>query len=157
MKRRIGALPGLGRVCTTSLAILVCASCLACGLASQQRRERDRPLALAPVDEVEVSVFDGHRWNATVLVRGRLPDACTELGDVRRHRTGRDFEITLTTRRRASGDCGTGPEPYEKSLALYLDPGDFGQYRAIVNGVAASFYVSSDPRLRDGVTDFDVP
>lgn len=150
-----------GRGWTRALASLLGLACAlpplgGCGWAARQRRERDRPYALAPVERIEVHPLGGHRFAAQLVVRGVLPDACTDLDDVRRRRSGRDFEITLTMRRRPGRDCGSGPEPYEKWIALYLEPGDYGHYRVAVNGVAGSFYVSSDRLGRDAVTDFDM-
>lgn len=137
------------------LGVAVGTQLLACGWWAAHERELDRPFALAPVDEVEVRLLGARRWTGSIVVRGRLPDTCTRLDRVRRHRIGRVFEFTLTTVRDPADGCSQEPRSFEKSISLYLDPVDYGQYRAIVNGVSRTFYVSSDPLHREGVTGFE--
>ena len=144
------------KACAGAALAAVMAAQLGCGWAASRERELDRPFSLAPVDEVEVILLGAHRPTATVVARGTLPDACTHLDDVRRPRSGRDFEFMLATRRQPGADCDPQPQPFEKTLLLYLEIADYGQYRAIVNGVSRSFYVSSDPLNRDGVTGFEM-
>jgi len=63
-----------------------------------------------PGDERGVSV--------EILVKGALPDACTELHDVDQERTGNIIRVNLQMRRPASAVCASVLRPYRFYLEL---------------------------------------
>jgi len=120
--------------------LLVLTAGLAC--AGDAAREADRPYTggLAQVHSVAIRV-DRSPIRAQVLVRGSLPDPCTELEPPRVRRAGSVFEVELTTRRRFGARCAAVAMPFERRIPLSL-PGGSGAYFVTVNGVSQAFSVS---------------
>lgn len=75
-----------------------------------------------------------------VLVKGALPDACTELHRVSQERTARLISVELTMRRPRGAVCATVVRPYR--FYLLLD-GTYapGAYSLSVNGTAKPFEI----------------
>lgn len=124
--------------------ILVLAAGFAC--ASDPAREADRPYTggLAQVDSVTISLGSHAPVQARALVRGSLPDPCTELEPPRVRRAGAIFEVELTTRRRFGANCAQVVMPFERQILLNVPAGS-GAYFVTVNGVSQGFSVGPSP------------
>jgi hypothetical protein len=94
---------------------------------------------LLQVDSVEVVIRESFPAQVSVLVRGTLPDACTEVAGIAQRRDGNAIEVTITTERDPQALCAQALEPVEVEVGL----GDFqaGDYTVTVNGVTEPFRV----------------
>ena len=130
---------------------LLCAGCAGSGGAAEpgtefgQREEAEEgreTLLITPPDsaqeffyypaytsEVVVRAGDvgGGRRPVELLIKGALPDACTELHDIAQERKGNLIEVTFETRRPKGGVCAQVVRPYRfyYTLAEPLAPGDY--------------------------------
>lgn len=121
--------------------LVLCAS-LAC--AGDRAREADRPYTggIAQVESVEVEVRPQAPASAWAVVRGRLPDACTQLQTPDVRRTGSIIDVILETRRPFGASCAQMVVPFEKRVRLGIDSEVSGAYVVNVNGVSQSFAVN---------------
>nr|BCX01804.1 MAG: hypothetical protein KatS3mg041_1850 [Bacteroidota bacterium] len=94
----------------------------------------------AVVESLEVRLVQEPAMRAEVLVRGYVPDGCTELHEVRQVRQGWRVEVELITRRPVGVLCTQAIRPFRYYLFLpdVLPP---GQYELVVNGYATRFRV----------------
>lgn len=101
----------------------------------------------AIVSSIEIVFGDGEETPVvSVTARGDLPDSCTRLQDVSQE-TNRDENIitmTLTTVRPADAVCAQSLEPFEVSFGVDLTDLPAGTYTVVVNGVEASFRLTSE-------------
>jgi hypothetical protein len=76
-----------------------------------------------------------------VLVKGSLPDACTELHDVEQRRVGHLISVELAMRRPRGGVCATVVRPYRFYMMLEgtYEP---GPYTLKLNGEVHPFEVT---------------
>jgi len=97
----------------------------------------------AVVTEVEVrygpTEADGRR-PVELLLRGALPDACTELHDVRQRRMERFITVEFEMRRPKGGICAQVVRPYRFYYALE-EPLAPGPYTLRLNGSVHPFEV----------------
>ena len=95
---------------------------------------------LLAVEQIEVQVLQSDPVQVQVVVRGTLPDACTEIGEIRQSRDGETVSVTIETHRPADALCAQVLVPIESVVPL---EGSFppGTYAVTVNGVSASFTV----------------
>ncbi|GAB5518959.1 MAG: hypothetical protein RhofKO_12100 [Rhodothermales bacterium] len=92
----------------------------------------------APFDDTQP--LDGQEVTVEVLIKGALPDGCTELHDVTQERIAQLINVTLRTRKPQGALCTTVLRPYR----FYLDlDGTFdeGAYTLKVNDQTQSFRV----------------
>lgn len=84
-------------------------------------------------------VAEGRR-PVELLIKGALPDACTELHDIAQERKGHLVEVTFETRRPKGAVCAQVVRPYRfyYTLAEPLAPGD---YTLKLNGSVHPFTV----------------
>ena len=97
----------------------------------------------APFDTLQVRVASGPApVPVEVLVKGSLPDACTDLHEVRQDRDGNLVNVELEMRRPKKTLCAQVTRPYRFYLSL---DGAFeaGNYTLKVNGEAQPFEVRS--------------
>ena len=114
------------------------------GCASDPRREADRAYqgGQAAVAQVEVYVLPGGFRTATavILIRGHLPDRCTEIDDVDHSALGARILVEITTRRPFGALCAPQVVPWQRSVQIPdLERG--GLYSAEANGVRRTFAV----------------
>ncbi len=95
---------------------------------------------LLPVERVDVQVLESFPVQVQVVVQGSLPDACTEVGEVRQTRDGNTLTMTIGTSRPVDAMCAQVLMPVEQTVPL---DGPFppGTYVVNVNGVETSFTV----------------
>lgn len=114
-------------------------------------------IGMAHVESVDVVLKESFPVQVDVLVKGTLPDGCTELGDVRQELTGTTFHVTLETRKLKDGDvvCTQALEDFETTIALKNVVGiSAGEYVVDVNGVQKAFtmdvdnYISNEDPLK---------
>ena len=81
-----------------------------------------------------------------VLIKGALPDACSELNEATQERVERFIDVTLTVRRPRGAVCAEVVRPFRFYLPL---DGTFtpGSYSLRINGAAHPF------RIREGAVE----
>ncbi len=92
------------------------------------------------VEQVDVQVLESFPVQVQVVVKGSLPDACTEIGEIGQTRDGNAVTVTIGAVRPADALCAQVLEPFEQVVPL---DGPFppGTYVVRVNGVETSFTV----------------
>ena len=95
---------------------------------------------LLQVDSVEVLILESFPVQVNVVVRGTVPDACTEVGEVSQERVDNEIEVLVYLNRDPNAFCAQVLTPVEETLSI---PGDFppGDYSVTVNGVTETFRV----------------
>lgn len=95
---------------------------------------------LLQVDAVEVLILESFPVQVNVVVRGAVPDACTEIGEIAQQRIENEIEVTIMTTRDPAAFCAQVLTPVEETIAL---AGDFppGEYTVTVNGMTEMFRV----------------
>jgi len=119
---------------------------------------------LAPVNEIEIVIFELFpvqidviaRGNLPdpelfpvqidVIARGNLPDPCTEISEVLQEREGNTFFVTIKTYR-PPGLCIQVLAPFEVKIPLNVYGLPAGTYTVDVNGVQDTFDLEVDPVL----------
>ena len=95
--------------------------------------------SLAQVTDIEV--FESAGPGATqVIIRGYLPDACTDIHSFNERLEGSTIHVTVETSRPADAICAQMIEEFEVAYELTRVPGP-GTYTVNVNGVEAQFTV----------------
>ncbi len=130
----------------TSLVAFACASPPESGL----------EIGLASVQSVEAVVMDSIPKNVLVIVRGRLPSACTRLGRARRERFAGRFEYTLPIRRNPTDVCAQVLQEFETSFRIEAYDLEERLYRVSVNGVKDDFSILIEPGTEDFYRDSDL-
>jgi hypothetical protein len=102
---------------------------------------------LAPVDEIEILMLESFPVQVNVIVRGYLPDACTELDEITQAHAGDLFNLTLTTVRPKDLACAEVISPYQEVIALEVVGLDAGVYSVDANGVSDTFELQVDNKL----------
>lgn len=99
---------------------------------------------LAQVDEVQIMILESFPVQVQALIKGHLPDGCTELDQIQHARQEQRFQITLTTTRPAGVPCTDALVPFEETVALDVLGLKAGEYTVSANGVEASFTLDID-------------
>ncbi len=102
---------------------------------------------VAQVTQVEILLVDnltGTPLQATAVVRGALPDPCTEIAGVEVARQGNLFTIALTTKRPADAACAQMLTAFEKQVSLDILGLPAGTYTVEANGVQTTFSLEVD-------------
>lgn len=94
------------------------------------------------VDDVNIEVGMGSPLPVHAIVSGNLPNACSQLGEVRIHRYETTFFAQLVAHLPAETDCNPDTLPFRLEIPLNIVNLPDGPYEVNVNGVTASF----DPR-----------
>jgi hypothetical protein len=100
----------------------------------------------APVDSVEAVILESFPVQVHAIVRGNLPDGCTEIAQASAERSGDTFTVTLTTRRPADQDCTQALVPYEQTVPLDVINLPAGEYIVRAGGVMTTFTLNVDNR-----------
>ena len=99
----------------------------------------------ASVTSVTTSFQESFPLGVRVDVSGDLPDACTELGDVLQSKDGKDFVVTLQTKRPLDMQCAQVLSAFDTSFVLEGTDGlPKGDYSVVVNGVSSTFTFEVD-------------
>jgi len=98
---------------------------------------------LAPVDEIEIVIFELFPVQIDVIARGNLPDPCTEISEVLQEKEGNTFFITIKTYR-PPGFCIQVLAPFEEIISLEVYGLPAGTYIVNVNGVQGTFDLEVD-------------
>ena len=98
---------------------------------------------LAPVEEIEIVIFELFPVQIHVIARGNLPDPCTEISEVLQGREGNTFFVTIKTYR-PPGPCIQVLAPFEETIPLEVYGLPAGTYTVDVNGVQATFDLEVD-------------
>jgi uncharacterized protein YkwD len=96
-----------------------------------------------------------------VVVRGELPDGCTQLNAPVAQRGGGLVVVILPYSRQVGGQCVPGPLPYERVLPVDTEGFEAGRYTVSVNGVSTSFEIAMPagqvPATAGGAAEEDPP
>jgi len=98
---------------------------------------------LAPVNEIEIVIFELFPVQIDVIARGNLPDPCTEISEVLQEREGNTFFVTIKTYR-SPGLCIQVLAPFEEIISLDVYGLPAGAYTVDVNGVQDTFDLKVD-------------
>ncbi len=103
----------------------------------------------AVVESTEIMVLESFPVQIHVVVKGYLPDGCTEIDRVEKERDGNTFTVTITTKRPKDMMCTQAIVPYEKVVPLDVYGLKAGTYDVNVNTVTDSFELSTDNIIED--------
>ncbi len=102
----------------------------------------DYDVSPAPYETVDIRIggSNGEGTPIELLIKGALPDACTELHGVSQTRTGSEVIVQLQSRRPTGALCATVIRPYRFYLAL---DGTYaaGRYTLDLNGRSQQFSI----------------
>ncbi len=90
---------------------------------------------LAPVDEVQVNLMESLPVQASVTIRGVMPDACTKVDHFSRRVSADTIYMRVYVSRPADRMCAQVLTPYEETLPLALVELTPGEYVLDVNGI----------------------
>jgi inhibitor of cysteine peptidase len=111
----------------------------------------------AMVNSVDVVLRESFPVQVGVIVKGDLPDGCTNLGDAKQQLVGKTFNINLETKKLKDGDimCTQALVPFDTTINLDNVVGiSAGEYTVNVNGVSKKFtmdvdnYISNEDPLK---------
>jgi len=100
-------------------------------------------IGLASVDEIDILILESFPVQINVIVRGNLPDPCTEISEVLQEREGDTFFITIKTYR-SPGFCIQVLAPFEEIIPLEVYGLPASTYTVDVNGVQDTFDLEVD-------------
>ena len=94
----------------------------------------------ANVTDVQVLLMESWPVQVGLVIRGTLPDACTEIADVQEQRSGNTITLTVQTNRPKDMMCAQVVTDFEHRYRL---EGGFysGDYTIDVNGFIVEFHV----------------
>jgi inhibitor of cysteine peptidase len=98
----------------------------------------------APVDSVELLMMESFPLQMSAIVRGNLPDGCTEISHWELMREVTAIRITLFTCRPADAICTQALVAYEESIPVDILGLPAGEYVVSVNSVEATFTLDVD-------------
>jgi hypothetical protein len=121
------------------LALALTALCAACDLPGG---------TLAPdeilVERIDILLLESFPVQVHVAVFGKLPDACSMIGDVEQVQEGNTFSVTMTLARRGDARCAPNPTPFEHTVPLDVLGLKAGTYTVDVHGVSGTFELQVD-------------
>ena len=98
----------------------------------------------AVVDEASVSMLESWPLQATLNIKGNLPDGCTTIAGSEQDLQGFDIYVKVSTERPVDQVCTQALVPYEENIALDILGLPKGSYTVTVNGQSASFVLEQD-------------
>ncbi len=104
----------------------------------------------AILDSIEVILLESFPVQAQVIVKGNLPDGCTELHEITVEKEGDQFVLTIHTRK-PTGDvaCTEALVPFEETVDLDIEGLEAGTYTVIAQDQEATFDLDMDNILSD--------
>ncbi|MDQ5883169.1 MAG: inhibitor of cysteine peptidase [Patescibacteria group bacterium] len=109
--------------------------------------EVEYEIGKASVESIDILLKESFPVRVDVIVKGNLPDGCTEIGDAKQQLVGSTFNINLETKKLKDTDvmCTQALVPFEKTIALENVVGiSAGEYTVNVNGVMKKFKMDVD-------------
>jgi putative hemolysin len=127
---------------SAAITLLLLSGLLAACGASTQADEPGR----AQVDEVAIQILESFPVQVEVLIRGSLPDSCTEIDliDQRFDADDNAFWIEIKTVRTTDKACAQVLVPFEETVALDVYGLPAGTYTVDVNGARETFSLAVD-------------
>jgi len=98
----------------------------------------------AVVDSVEFLMLESFPVQIVAVVRGNLPDGCTQIGEVTQSRVENAFTVHIATIRLANQFCTDALRPYEQNVPLVVYGLSKGVYTVDINGYQATIELESD-------------
>lgn len=101
----------------------------------------------AAVDSIDIMLKESFPVQVDVVVKGNLPDGCTEIGDAKQQLVAKTFNINLETRKLKDADvvCTQAIVPFNETIPLENVVGiSAGVYTVDVNGVKKTFKMDVD-------------
>lgn len=99
----------------------------------------------ALLDSIEVVLLESFPVQAQVIVKGNLPDGCTELDEIVVVREGDTFVLTINTRK-PTGDiaCTEALVPFEEKVDLDIEGLEAGTYTVVAQDLEATFTLETN-------------
>jgi hypothetical protein len=111
---------------------------------------------LATVDSVEIRILESFPVQVQAVIRGSLPDGCTQIDQIAQTREGNAFSVTIATIRPADAICTQVLALFEKVIPLDVAGLSDGVYTVLVNGVSASFELTGGQTISDPAHDYSM-
>jgi len=99
------------------------------------------------VDEISINIMESFPLQASVTVRGSLPDGCTEIAESEAKLEDNTFTVLITTRRPKDAMCTQALVPFEENVSLDVYGLPAGTYQVEVYGLTDSFTFDMDNSL----------
>jgi len=96
------------------------------------------------VESVDVLIMESWPLQVNAVVKGYLPDGCTNIYQSSSHRYGQGFRINLVTRRPKDALCTEALELFEVIVPLDVSGLPAGNYQVDAYGVQADFTFQQD-------------
>ena len=96
----------------------------------------------AIVESVDLLIMESFPIQVRAVIKGDLPDGCTEIADVEISREDKVFKVTITTSRPVAAVCTTALEPFEHKVSLDVLDLPAGMYTVDAYGKTATFTFS---------------
>jgi inhibitor of cysteine peptidase len=100
----------------------------------------------ASVESIEILILESFPVQVHALVKGNMPDTCTEIDQINRHSDleNNTFWVEITTVRPTNVECTTEVVPFEEIIALDVYGLPAGVYTVDVNDVTDTFTLDMD-------------
>jgi hypothetical protein len=99
---------------------------------------------LAPVDEIQVNLLESLPGQASVTIRGTMPDACTKVNSFSQQVSENTIYLRVYAERPADRMCAQVLTPYQETLLLNLSKVTPGEYMLDVNGITQTLTLEPD-------------
>jgi inhibitor of cysteine peptidase len=96
------------------------------------------------VESVDILILESFPVQVHAVVRGNLPDGCTEIDEITQTRDDNQFELHIRTIRPTDTGCTLALAPFEEVVPLDVVGLKAGIYLVTVDGVTNSFELSTD-------------
>jgi hypothetical protein len=101
------------------------------------------------VESIDLLMLESFPVQVTAVVRGQLPDACSQIDNVEQTREGNTFQLVFSIERRPDARCALVLTPFEHSLSLDVAGLKAGTYTVTAGGVSATFTLAIDNILQE--------
>jgi hypothetical protein len=98
----------------------------------------------ATVDEIAIAILESFPVQVLAVLRGSVPDACTEVGPIVQHREGNRYTLIVRTRRPADAFCVQVIVPFEAAVPLDVLGLPAGTYTVTAGEAEAGFELAVD-------------
>jgi inhibitor of cysteine peptidase len=98
----------------------------------------------ASIDSVEIAILESFPVQVQAVVKGNLPDGCTQIKEATTTFADDTFHVNLTTERSADAVCTQALVPFEEIIPLDVAGLLKGDYTVDVNGVTETFELLTD-------------
>jgi len=112
-------------------------------------RETEYTYGEAVIETIEIAILESFPVQIRAVLRGTVPDACTEIDSIAEQREGNTFTLVVRTRRPAEALCAQVLTPYETTTGLDVLGLPAGIYTVVAGEASASFELAVDNSLQD--------